>query len=151
MEEGHPKTTTYSQDSQDTLLQDVQAPPSYQEVLFILSPNNEWISLHDGNQDVLLASAENPLGSRPGILLRNGTDSKDPIIAAAGDESQFAARACALNSTKDIFLPPSESRASVLDMDTETMRPSVSSEQVAFLFSIEAGEKQQRKRFEWTN
>ncbi|KAF3810569.1 hypothetical protein GCG54_00013810 [Colletotrichum gloeosporioides] len=97
------------------------------------------------------ASAENPLGSRPGILLRNGTDSKDPIIAAAGDESQFAARACALNSTTDIFLPPSEPRASVLDMDTETMRPSVSSEQVAFLFSIEAGEKQQRKRFEWTN
>ncbi|KAF0327903.1 hypothetical protein GQ607_004734 [Colletotrichum asianum] len=35
-------------------------------------------------------------------------------------------------------------------MDTETMRPSVSSEQVAFLFSFEAGEKQQRARFEST-
>ncbi|KAF5492715.1 hypothetical protein CGCS363_v011335 [Colletotrichum siamense] len=95
-------------------------------------------------------SRKPPLGSRPGILLRNGTDSKDPIIAAAGDESQFAARAYAFNSTTNIFLPPLEPRASVLDMDTESMRASVSAEKVAFLFSIEVGEKQQRERFEWT-
>ncbi|KAF4914216.1 hypothetical protein CGCVW01_v010692 [Colletotrichum viniferum] len=37
-----------------------------------------------------------------------------------------------------------------LDMDTETMRTSVSGERVTFLFSTEAGEKQQRERFEWT-
>ncbi|KAF4879358.1 hypothetical protein CGCSCA1_v001552 [Colletotrichum siamense] len=82
-------------------------------------------------------SRKPPLGSRPGILLRNGTDSKHPIIAAAGDESEFAARAFAFNSTTNIFLSPLEPRANLHDLDTETMRASVSGEQAAFLFSIE--------------
>ncbi|KAK1842807.1 hypothetical protein CCHR01_14552 [Colletotrichum chrysophilum] len=94
-------------------------------------------------------SRKSRLGSRPGILLRNGTDSKDLIIATAGGESEFAARAFAVNSTTNIFLPPLEPRANLHDMDTETMRASVSAEKVAFLFSIEVGEKQQRERFEW--
>ncbi|KAI8154498.1 hypothetical protein K4K49_002799 [Colletotrichum sp. SAR 10_70] len=96
-------------------------------------------------------SRKSPVGSRPGILLRNGTDFKDLIIAAAGDESEFASRAFASNSTTNIFLPPLEPRANLHDMDTETMRASVSAEKVEFQISIEVGEKQQRERFEWTN
>ncbi|KAF6799457.1 hypothetical protein CMUS01_15647 [Colletotrichum musicola] len=179
MEEGQPKPPTYSQEPQDPPPQDDdQAPPSYQDAVptsttsgvipyrpFPAVMNGYYcmtgiktfflcgatrsdrlfiVELHTG------FSRKPPLGLRPGILLRNGTDPKDPIIAAAGDESQWASRAYAFNSATYIFLPPLEPRASIREMDEETMRAVKSDDgSVAFMFSVEVGEKLQRERFEW--
>ncbi|KAL0930310.1 uncharacterized protein CTRU02_214385 [Colletotrichum truncatum] len=95
-------------------------------------------------------SRKAPLGARPGILLRNGTDSKDPIIAAAGDESQWDQRVYAFNSTTVVLLPPLERRNSLHDMMTEMMKLRTTGDEIAaFGFSIEVGEKLGRKKFEW--
>ncbi|KAF6830369.1 hypothetical protein CPLU01_07424 [Colletotrichum plurivorum] len=178
MEEGQAKPPTYTQEPQDPPPQDDQAPPSYHESVptdtasgavpyrpFPAVMNGYYymtgiktfflcgatrsdrlfiVELHTG------FSRKPPLGLRPGILLRNGTNPKDPIIAAAGDESQWASRAYAFNSATYVFLPPLEPRASICEMDEETMRAVKSDDgSVAFMFSIEVGEKQQRERFEW--
>ncbi|OBT40529.1 hypothetical protein VE00_08985 [Pseudogymnoascus sp. WSF 3629] len=95
-------------------------------------------------------SGSSPLGFKAGVLLHNGMSTKDPILAAAGDESLFAGRIYAFNSNSVIMLPPLETRASHRAMITEIMRPSTTSDNgVTFVFSIEVGEKLQRERFEW--
>lgn len=95
-------------------------------------------------------SAKGPLGLKAGMILHNGLSTKDPILAVAGDESQFAARVYAFNANSVIMLPPLEDRASHRAMTTEMMRPSATSDNgVAFIFSVEVGEKLRRKRFEW--
>lgn len=95
-------------------------------------------------------SGTSPLGLKAGLLLHNGMSTKDPILAVAGDESQFAARVYAFNANSAIMLPPLEARASHRAMTTEIMRPSATSDNgVTFVFSIEVGEKLQRERFEW--
>ncbi|KAK2004476.1 hypothetical protein LX36DRAFT_676869 [Colletotrichum falcatum] len=95
-------------------------------------------------------SGRGPLGARRGMLLHNGTSSKDAVIAAAGDDSVFAGRAYAFNSATVVHLPPLEPRASVRGMDTEAMRAGLADGgEVVFRFSVEVGEKRQRERFEW--
>ncbi|KFY16825.1 hypothetical protein V492_01065 [Pseudogymnoascus sp. VKM F-4246] len=91
-----------------------------------------------------------PLGFKPGLLLHNGMSTKDPILAVAGNESQFAARVYAFNANSIIMLPPLDLRASHQAMTTEFMRPSATGDNgVTFAFSIEVGEKLRRERFEW--
>ncbi|KFX89845.1 hypothetical protein V490_06781 [Pseudogymnoascus sp. VKM F-3557] len=96
-------------------------------------------------------SAKGPLGSKAGIILHNGLSTKDPILAAAGDESMFAAHIFAFNVNSIIMLPPLEDdRARHRAMTTEMMRPSaMSKDGIAFIFSVEVGEKLRRERFEW--
>jgi hypothetical protein len=98
-------------------------------------------------------SASGPLGRRPGVLLHNGTSKKDPILAAAGDESQFAARAYSFNNESIILMPPlrGSTAAQTGDFVTERMRASVSSGQVTFDFDIEvgSGDKLRQERFQW--
>jgi hypothetical protein len=101
-------------------------------------------------RDTRWLSGSSPLGFKAGVLLHNGMSTKDPILAAAGDESLFAGRIYAFNSNSVIMLPPLETRASHRAMITEIMRPSTTSDNgVTFVFSIEVGEKLQRERFEW--
>ncbi|KAK2020540.1 hypothetical protein LX32DRAFT_315455 [Colletotrichum zoysiae] len=91
-----------------------------------------------------------PLGARNGLLLRNGTSSKDAVIAAAGDDLPLAARVHAPDKpTTIVHLPPLEPRANTRGMDTEVMRAGPAGDDVVFLFSVEVGERQQRERFEW--
>ncbi|KAK3903693.1 hypothetical protein C8A05DRAFT_14343 [Staphylotrichum tortipilum] len=102
-------------------------------------------------------SGKAPLGTRPGLLLHNGTSKNDPILAAAGDESQFAARAYSFCNNSLILMPPLPD-AGPLSADgglvTEWLRASVNdAKEVTFTFGIEVGnphkEEVRRERFEW--
>ncbi|OJD17689.1 hypothetical protein AJ78_02214 [Emergomyces pasteurianus Ep9510] len=71
------------------------------------------------------------LGTRPGLVLHNGKSSKDPILAAAGEDSQ---------------------QATSTNYAVEIMRGAVTDEQIAaFHFAIEVGSdgKMIREEFEW--
>lgn len=95
-------------------------------------------------------SGKPPLGSRPGLNLHNGKAATDPILAAVGDESQFAARAYTFNSSSIILLPALEPGANYTRMDTERMHGAPSEEHDAtFSFSIEVGKTAHREDFEW--
>ncbi|KAH8884960.1 hypothetical protein GQ53DRAFT_729835 [Thozetella sp. PMI_491] len=106
-----------------------------------------------------LASAEvhtgyggkSPLGTKPGILLHDGTNTKDAILGAAGDESQLAARAYTFNLESIILMPPVRATGGPQTLVTERMRGRTSGDSVSFLFSIEVGEgeKMRREQFEW--
>ncbi|KMP08244.1 hypothetical protein CIRG_07925 [Coccidioides immitis RMSCC 2394] len=91
-----------------------------------------------------------PLGPRPGLNLHNGTSRKDPIIAAAGDGSQWAARIYSFNVNSVILLPPLRPDAKTLA--TELMHGTITGDgRVTFHFSIEvsSGKKMRREKFEW--
>ncbi|KAI0012000.1 hypothetical protein F4779DRAFT_569971 [Xylariaceae sp. FL0662B] len=98
-------------------------------------------------------SMKMPLQTRPGLLLHNGTDAKDPVLAAVGDESQFSSKLYAFNLNSVVFLPPLSPRANTQGMVTEMMRATTTSGDpgVAFVFFVEVGhgEKMQREQFEW--
>ncbi|KXG47242.1 uncharacterized protein PGRI_011120 [Penicillium griseofulvum] len=92
-------------------------------------------------------SGKPPLGMRTGFLLRNGMSNKDPLLAAAGDESQGLH---AFNPDGIVFLPPLDADPKSDRMDTEPMRaePGANND-IAFHFSIEVGEKKRREEFAW--
>lgn len=102
-------------------------------------------------------SGRKPLGTRPGLVLRNGTGAKDPVLAAVCDESQLAARFYAFNLNSVVLLPPLSSSkgaaADPKDLVAETMRArTLDNGGFAFRFSVEVGrggEKLQRAQFEW--
>ncbi|KAL4906362.1 hypothetical protein BDW74DRAFT_151762, partial [Aspergillus multicolor] len=102
------------------------------------------IEMHSGY------SGTPPLGMRTGFILRDGMNSKDPILAAAGDEVPGLH---AFNPNGVIFLPPLDPDADLKSnggMDTEVMRaePGLDGD-VAFYFSIEVGDNQRREEFAW--
>ncbi|OQE44889.1 hypothetical protein PENCOP_c002G07674 [Penicillium coprophilum] len=92
-------------------------------------------------------SGKPPLGMRTGFILRNGMSSKDPLLAAAGDESQGLH---AFNPDGIVFLPSLDPYSKSDRMDSEVIRaePGTNND-IAFHFSIEIGEKQQREEFAW--
>ncbi|KAK7931822.1 hypothetical protein PG985_002534 [Apiospora marii] len=97
-------------------------------------------------------SGSTPLGTRPGLILYNGLSHKDPILAGACDESQWAARVYAFNLKSVILLPPVEALPGSQEMVSELMMTTTNDEGgVSYLFTIEAGQgdKMERKRFEW--
>lgn len=97
-------------------------------------------------------SGKGPLGMRPGLELHNGTSTKDPILAAAGDKSQFAAQYGAFSPDNVILLPALLSGTNPQQMDTETMSArTIGDDGVAFFFTVEVGdgEKMRREKFEW--
>lgn len=88
--------------------------------------------------------------SSPGIYLHNGLDKKCSIVAAAGDVSQWAARPYAFNPHTIVMLPPINPRAATSSFVREHMHGIMSKKHgVVFRFSVEAGEKATRQRFEW--
>ncbi|KAI6089776.1 hypothetical protein F4821DRAFT_256779 [Hypoxylon rubiginosum] len=94
-----------------------------------------------------------PLGTRPGLILHNGTSTKDPILAAVGDESQMAARFYTFNLNSVLLLPPLSGRkASPGNLVTEGMRARTLGDRgFAFRFSVEVskGGRLRRETFEW--
>ncbi|KAK7943121.1 uncharacterized protein PG986_012234 [Apiospora aurea] len=97
-------------------------------------------------------SGSTPLGSRPGLILHNGLGHKDPILAGACDESQWAARVYAFDLKSSILLPPVEAVPGARDMVSELMTTKTNDEGgISYLFTIEAGQgdKMERRRFEW--
>lgn len=97
-------------------------------------------------------SGSKPLGTRPGLILYNGVGHKDPILAGACDESQWAARVYAFNLKSIILLPPVDGTTGSKEMVSELMTTTTNDEGcVSYLFTIEAGQgdKMERKRFEW--
>ena len=103
-------------------------------------------------------SGKPPLGTRPGILIHNGPSLKDPIHAAAGDESMAAARQYHFSLNSVVLLPPLDD---VIDSGMENMVTEVmhahtvpgDKDAVAFRFEIEVGNaasgKRRREEFEW--
>ncbi|KLJ10018.1 hypothetical protein EMPG_14574 [Blastomyces silverae] len=90
------------------------------------------------------------LGTRPGLILHNGKSSKDPILAAAGEEPQRATSTYEFNLNSVIQLPPLQPGAG--NFTTEIMRGAVTDDHVAaFHFAIEVGAdgKMVREEFEW--
>ncbi|KAI1771116.1 hypothetical protein F4818DRAFT_213379 [Hypoxylon cercidicola] len=98
-------------------------------------------------------SGRKPLGTRPGLILHNGTSTKDPILAAICDESQMAARFYTFNLNSVILLPPlSSGGAGSKKLVTEMMRARTFGDHgFAFRFSVEVnrGDSLCREQFEW--
>jgi len=103
-------------------------------------------------------SGKPPLGTRPGLLLHNGMSKNNPVLAAAGDKSQFAARAYSFCNDSLVLMPPLPdaglSPAADGGLVTEWLRASVNGcKEVTFTFSIKVGnplkEDVRRERFEW--
>ncbi|KAJ5199769.1 hypothetical protein N7491_009434 [Penicillium cf. griseofulvum] len=147
-----------------------EAPPNYEEALMTssrygslpltMNVHGQWTKWKSLNlcgataKDRLCLiemqtgySGKAPLGMRTGFLLRNGMSNKDPLLAAAGDESQGLH---AFNPDGIVFLPPLDPDPKSDRMDTELMRaePGANND-IAFHFSIEVGEKQRREEFAW--
>ncbi|KAH6627178.1 hypothetical protein B0J18DRAFT_489927 [Chaetomium sp. MPI-SDFR-AT-0129] len=104
------------------------------------------IDIHSGY------SRSGPLGSRPGVVLHQGMDTKTPILAAAGYDSQFSARLYSFNNQTAVLMPsllPAAERTS--EFDTEQMPATVRGEQVVFSFFVEVdhGKERERQKFEW--
>ncbi|RDW86624.1 uncharacterized protein DSM5745_03266 [Aspergillus mulundensis] len=99
-------------------------------------------------------SGRPPLGMRTGFILRDGMSSKDPVLAAAGDEVPGLH---AFNPNGIVFLPRLEFDADTKphgeSLDTEVMRAEPGlNDDVAFHFSIEVGEvgeEGRREEFAW--
>ncbi|KAK6855338.1 hypothetical protein PG995_008870 [Apiospora arundinis] len=97
-------------------------------------------------------SGSTPLGTRPGLILYNGRSHKDPILAGAYDESQWASRVYAFSLKSIILLPPLEAVSDSKEMVSELMTTTTNAEGgVSYLFTIEAGhgDKMERKKLEW--
>ncbi|KAK4452627.1 hypothetical protein QBC34DRAFT_455509 [Podospora aff. communis PSN243] len=96
-------------------------------------------------------SLSGPLGSRPGVILHNGPSRKDPLLVAAGDESQTASALYALNPRSVVLMPRIGGTNGEL---VEEMMHAVTvktEKGVAFRWEIEVGqgEKVRREGFEW--
>ncbi|KAI0154836.1 hypothetical protein GGR57DRAFT_465160 [Xylariaceae sp. FL1272] len=93
-------------------------------------------------------SMSGPLGNRQGFHLYNGTSTKLPILAAAGEESALGG--FALNNISRILLPGFESKGLVTEMMRAYTTPKLD-HGVAFRFSVETGtgEEMRRETFEW--
>jgi hypothetical protein len=87
------------------------------------------------------------LGMRTGFILRTGMITKDPLLAAAGDEERGPH---AFKPDGIVFLPQLDPDPKSDGMDTELLRaePGTNND-VAFHFSIDVGEKEQREEFAW--
>lgn len=84
------------------------------------------------------------------MYLYNGPEKKGQVLAAAGDVSQWAARVYAFNTDTILMLPPINPRAATSPWVTEKMVACVSETHgVTFTFTVEAGTKEHRQRFEW--
>ena len=102
-------------------------------------------------------SSKGPLGILPGIYLHNGTSVKEPILAAAGDESQWGTGVYAFNNKSVVILPrlPEEEggMGTGAEWITETMVGSTTGADVVFRFSVnfpsKDGQSLTRERFEW--
>ncbi|KAI1453877.1 hypothetical protein F4805DRAFT_441670, partial [Annulohypoxylon moriforme] len=94
-------------------------------------------------------SLSGPLGIRPGMMIHNGTSTKDRILAAASDESLAGCRPYAFNPNTVILLPPPVPGSKF--MVREMMYARSTKNGVAFQFSLEVGleEKKRRETFEW--
>ena len=112
------------------------------------SDENDFLYIIEAHNGL---SAKGPLDTRPGWYLHNGTSSKDPILAAAGDESQHASVVYGFNLNTIIRLPPLQPSTKSKAMVTEFMHATTTRNHgVAFRFSIETGsENMQREDFEW--
>ncbi|KAL0469381.1 hypothetical protein QR685DRAFT_285162 [Neurospora intermedia] len=94
-----------------------------------------------------------PLHFRPGLYLRNGTGTKAPILAAAGDEDREPLLMSTFSVKSLIMLPPPPDVEvkNPRDLVTEIMYAKKTSDgTVSFRFSIEVGLKMKsREEFEW--
>lgn len=92
-----------------------------------------------------------PLHFGQGLYLRNGATTKDPILAAAGDELPIPYLIKLFDPKTAIKLPPLDTEKNPRDMVTEILRASTDKEHgVTFRFAIEVGmKKRQREEFEW--
>ncbi|KAI1073703.1 hypothetical protein F5B20DRAFT_597268 [Whalleya microplaca] len=119
------------------------------KVFFLCGPNGEQERLFAVEQHMGYSLGP-PLGTRPGMILYNGTKTKDYILAACCDESYQAVRPYAFNPNSIILLPPWEFGSKF--MVREIMRARTTEDNgVAFRFSLEVGheEKKRRETFEW--
>jgi hypothetical protein len=105
----------YTKDAPDTPSQQSQAPENkaltslaamsspYRQFPSVMNAHFQWMAIKTFNlcgatqHDRLYVvemhtgySGKGPLGLKAGIMLHNGLSTKDPILAVAGDESQFA-------------------------------------------------------------
>jgi hypothetical protein len=92
-----------------------------------------------------------PLHFGQGFYLRNGDTTKDPILAAAGDELPIPSLVRLFDPRTSIKLPPLDTEKNPRDMITEILRASNGKEHgVTFRFAIEVGiKKRHREEFEW--
>jgi hypothetical protein len=102
-----------------------------------------YVDFHTG------LSGSGPLGTRPGILIRNGPSGKSPVLAAAGYLSAAAARASTFDPDSVIMVPDLGPQASAAELVTETMGATTSQNGLVFRFALEVGEKQSREDFAW--
>ncbi|KAI0490468.1 hypothetical protein F4859DRAFT_458125 [Xylaria cf. heliscus] len=90
-----------------------------------------------------------PLRDRQGLFLYNGPTTKDPLLAAIGDDS-ILFRSFPVDNNSRIYLPARKSGG----LTEEMMRGYITSDKhVAFQFSVEIGSdlKTYRQTFEWRN
>jgi hypothetical protein len=90
-----------------------------------------------------------PLGAKGGLHLYNGASTKDPLLAAAGEDLPFSRVYNLLQRTSRVWLPGLGSGGGLVP---ELMRAHTTADgHVAWRFSIEvgAGEKMRREAFEW--
>ncbi|KAK2598175.1 hypothetical protein QQS21_005727 [Conoideocrella luteorostrata] len=93
-----------------------------------------------------------PLGSRAGILLRNGLSSRSEVLAAAGEESPWAKYYKNPTVNSVFFLPPFEFGTNSRAMPMETMRMGdVAGGGVTFTFftEVEPIKDWKRQKFQW--
>ncbi|OAA33325.1 hypothetical protein AAL_00790 [Moelleriella libera RCEF 2490] len=93
-----------------------------------------------------------PLGSRAGILLRNGPGKKDQVLAAAGEKSPWA-RYCKDGTTSSVFfLPPFEFGTNSRAMVMEAMKMTATedgSDTFTFFVEVEPIWEWKRQKFQW--
>ncbi|KAJ5177665.1 uncharacterized protein N7500_000364 [Penicillium coprophilum] len=131
----------------------VMTPPRYGSLPSTMNVHGQWTKWKSLNlcgasaKDRLCLiemqtgySGKPPLGMRTGFLLRNGMSTKNPLLAAAGDESQGLH---AFNPDGIIFCHHLIQTPKVMRAEPGT------NNDIAFHFSIEIGEKQQRQEFAW--
>lgn len=101
-------------------------------------------------------SGKPPLGTRPGVVLYDGKDSKAPVLAAAGYDSYRAASSLGFNSRSVVLMPPSVTGGVGVVEDgglvAEQMPALVRWGKVVFVFFVEvvgAGGVVRRERFGW--
>ncbi|KAJ4305957.1 hypothetical protein N0V88_000747 [Collariella sp. IMI 366227] len=96
-------------------------------------------------------SARGPLHFKRGFYLRNGTTTKAPILAAAGDESAEPLLMSIFSVKSFIMLPPRDMELDPHNLVTEIMRATTTNDgQVSFRFAVEVGpEMKHREGFEW--
>lgn len=94
-----------------------------------------------------------PLGGRSGVVLYAGLSSDDGVLAAVGDENRWMRGWDSRYSDTMVLLPPLDPIPEATGLLTEKLRPFTApgSEggEVGFRFTIEAGPRARRQRFEW--